>query len=353
VGRATGQTPGWLRSAGTERGQRIERRRFLALLGGAAATSILPCGAGAQPPNGRARRIGVLLSTAATDPQAQLNLAAFSKGLEELGWKDNVRLDIRWGLGQSARAKAAAKELVELAPEVILAGGGGTAAAIRDETRAIPTVFVGFTDPIAGGLAESLARPGRNVTGFTSVEFSVGGKWLEILKTVTPGLERVSAIFNPETVPHGAQFLRWSKSVAMSLGIDLTAVPVGDETEIAAAIAALAREPAGALMVVPDPFNGVHKGRIVALAGEHRVPAIYPSRSYAMAGGLLSYGVELAYVYRQAAGYVDRILRGARPGDLPVQAPSKFELVVNLKAAKLQAVEVPPTLLAIADEVIE
>jgi ABC-type uncharacterized transport system substrate-binding protein len=352
VGRKLGHALGWPKPAGTKRGRHVERRKFLALLGGAAACPLLGHAAHAQP-NGKARRIGVLLSTAASDNQAQLNLAAFSKGLEELGWKDNVRLDIRWGLGRSLRAKAAAKEIVELGPEVILAGGGGTAVAIRDETRTIPTVFVGFTDPIAGGLAESLARPGRNITGFTSVEFSVGGKWLEILKTVTPGLSRVSAIFNPETVPHGAQFLRWSKSVAMSLGIDLMAAPVGDEAEIAGTIAALAREPDSALMVVPDPFNGVHKGRIVALAAEHRVPAIYPSRSYAMAGGLLSYGVELAYVYRQAASYVDRILRGARAGDLPVQAPSKFELVVNLKAAKLQAVEIPPTLLAIADEVIE
>ncbi|MFL6797994.1 MAG: ABC transporter substrate-binding protein [Xanthobacteraceae bacterium] len=330
----------------------MKRRHFLALLGGAAASTIRSPLTAADP-NRRFRRVGILLSTAATDPQAQTNLAAFSKGLDDLGWRDHVRLEIRWGLGQGAQARVAAKEIVDLAPEVILVGGGGTAAVVRDETRTIPTVFVGFTDPIAGGMAESLARPGRNITGFTSVEFSVGGKWLELLKDLSPEVKRVAAIFNPETVPHGTEFLRSSKSVAGSLGIDLVGVPVGDEAEIRAAITGLARERASGLMVMPDPFNSTHKGLIIGLAVECRVPAIYPSRSYAMAGGLLSYGAELPYVYRQAAGYIDRILRGARPGDLPVQAPNKFELVVNLKTAKLMGTEISPTLLAIADEVIE
>jgi ABC-type uncharacterized transport system substrate-binding protein len=355
VGRETEHALGWLSpAAGTGSNERLKRREFLALLGGAAASLILPAGAArAQPPGGRTRRIGVLLGTAANDPQAQVNLQAFSKALEELGWKDNLRLEVRWASARSSRVKEAAKELVDLAPDVILVGGGGAAAAFRDETRSIPIIFVGFTDPVAGGLAESLARPGRNMTGFTSVEFSVGGKWLEMLKAVAPGVSRISAIFNPETGPYAVQFLHWSKSVAASLAIELAPVPVGDEAEIRAAIGALGREPGSGLMVVPDPFNAVHKRLIVALAEEHRVPGIYPGRSYAMAGGLLSYGVELAYLYRQAASYVDRILRGARPGDLPVQAPTKFELVVNLKAAKSIGVEFPPTMLAIADEVIE
>jgi putative tryptophan/tyrosine transport system substrate-binding protein len=352
VGRELAYVPGWPLPAGIGDGKQVDRRKLLVLLGGAAAISILP---GAPPvrANGRSRRIGVLLGTAANDPQAQLNLAAFIRGLEELGWKDNIQVEVRWASGQPAKAKTAAKELVGFAPDAILVGGGGPAEILRDETHTIPVVFVGFTDPVAGGLAESLARPGRNMTGFTSVEFSVGGKWLEMLKAVAPEITRVSAIFNPETVPQGAQFLRWSKSVAGSLAIDLTPVPVGDEAEIRAALAALSHEPRGGLMVVPDPFNGMHKRLIVALADEHRVPAIYPGRSYAVVGGLLSYGVDLPYVYRQAAGYFDRILRGTRPGELPVQAPSKFELVVNLKAARSLAAEFPPTLLAIADEVIE
>jgi putative ABC transport system substrate-binding protein len=351
VGREPENAQGRVKPAGVGHRKQVARRTFFALLGGAAAMAIP--GTPAAQANGRQRRIGVLIGTTSSDPQAQANLAAFAKGLDELGWKDQVQLEIRWAAGQPTKARAAAKELVDLAPDAILVGGGGTAEILRDETRTIPVVFVAFTDPVAGGLAESLARPGRNMTGFTSVEFSVGGKWMEMLKAVAPEITRVSAIFNPETVPRGSQFLRSSKSVAGSLAIELTPVPVGDEAEIEAAIAALSRPPRGGLMVVPDPFNSVHKRLIVALTEQHRIPAIYPGRSYAAAGGLLSYGVEMPYVYRQAASYVDRILRGARPGELPVQAPSKFELVVNLKAAKSLAAEIPPTLLAIADEVIE
>ena len=331
----------------------MRRREFIALLGSAAATSIYRPSAARAQPNHRARRIGLLLGSAASDPQAQLNIAAFTKALEELGWKDNVRFDVRWAGGQSAKAKASAKELVELAPDVIVAGSGAAALALRDETRTVPTVFVGFTDPVDNGLVETLARPGRNMTGFTSIEFSVSGKWLEMLKGVAPGVRRVSAIYNPETIPYAAQFLRWSKSIATALAIELTGVPVSNEEDISAAISALGREPGGGLLVLPDPFNSVHKQRIAALAAEHRVPAIYPGRDYVFAGGLLSYGVELAYLFRQAASYTDRILRGARPGELPVQPPTQFALVINLQAAKALGVEIPPTLLATADEVIE
>jgi putative ABC transport system substrate-binding protein len=285
--------------------------------------------------------------------QAQMNVAAFTKALEDLGWKDSIRIEVRWAAAQPARAHASAKELVDLAPDVILAAGGGTAVAVRDHTRTIPIVFVAFTDPVDSGLVENLARPGHNVTGFTDIEFSVGGKWLEMLKGIAPGMARVTAIYNPATVPYGAQFLRWSKSVAASLAIDLNAVPVGDETEIAAAMAALGHAGNGGMIVLPDSFNSVHRQLIVALAAQHRIPGIYPGRAYAAAGGLLSYGIETTYLFRRAASYVDRILRGARPGDLPVQPPSKLELVINLKAAKSIGVDIPSTLLATADEVIE
>jgi putative ABC transport system substrate-binding protein len=331
----------------------VRRREFIALLGSAAAASIWRPPAALAQPGHRARRIGLLLGSAETDPQAQRNVKAFAKALEELGWKDNVRFDIRWATGQTARAKASAKELVELAPDVIVAGSGAAALAMRDETRTIPTVFVGFTDPVADGLVETLARPGRNMTGFPSVEFSVSGKWLEMLKAVAPGVTRVAAIYHPDTAPYGVQFVRWSRSVATALSVELIPLPVLNEEDIAAAISTLGRAPGGGLLVLPDPFNSVHKQRIAALAAEHRVPAIYPGRDYAAAGGLMSYGVELAYLFRQAATYVDRILRGAKPGDLPVQAPTKFLLTVNLPVAKGLGVEIPPTLLATADEVIE
>jgi putative tryptophan/tyrosine transport system substrate-binding protein len=323
----------------------------MGFLGGATVWPLAP--ARAQQPTGRVRRIGLLLGSAVTDPQAQRNVAAFTKAIEELGWKDNIRIDIRWAEAQSAAALASARELVDLASEVIVVAGGGTTTAVGDQVRTTPIVFVGFTDPVAGGFVESLARPGRNMTGFTSIEFSVGGKWLEILKGVAPGIARVTAIYNPETAPYGAQFLRWNKSVASSLDIDLAATPIRDEAGINAAIAALGREPGGGLMVLPDAFSSIHRHLIVALAAERRVPAIYPGRAYPMAGGLISYGVELPYLFRQAASYVDRILRGARAGELPVQTPTKFELVINLKAAKSLGVDIPSALLATADEVIE
>jgi putative tryptophan/tyrosine transport system substrate-binding protein len=331
----------------------VRRREFIALLGSAAAVVICRPLAAAAAPNHRMRRIGLLLGSAEADPQAQLNVAVFAKALEELGWKDNIRFDIRWAAGRSELAKESAKELVELAPDVIVAGSGAAALALRDATRSIPVVFVGFTDPVADGLVETLARPGRNMTGFPSVEFSVAGKWLDMLKGIARGITRVAAIYHPETAPYGAQFVAWSKSVATALAIELAAVPVRNEEDIAAVVAGLGRGGAGGLLVLPDPFNAVHKKRIAALAADHRVPAIYPGRDYAAAGGLVSYGIELAYLFRQAASYVDRILRGARPGELPVQAPTKFALVVNLQAAKALGVEIPPTLLAIADEVIE
>jgi putative tryptophan/tyrosine transport system substrate-binding protein len=323
----------------------------MGFLGGATVWPLAP--ARAQQPTGRVRRIGLLLSSAVTDPQAQRNVAAFTKAIEELGWKDNIRIDIRWAEAQSAAALASARELVDLASEVIVVAGGGTTTAVGDQVRTTPIVFVGFTDPVAGGFVESLARPGRNMTGFTSIEFSVGGKWLEILKGVAPGIARMTAIYNPETAPYGAQFLRWNKSVASSLDIDLAAAPIRDEAGIKAALAALGREPGGGLMVLPDAFNSIHRHLIVALAAERGVPAIYPGRAYPMAGGLISYGVELPYLFRQAASYVDRILRGARAGELPVQTPTKFELVINLKAAKSLGVDIPSALLATADEVIE
>jgi putative ABC transport system substrate-binding protein len=327
------------------------RRRFITLLGGAVAW---PPAARAQQPT-RMRRIGVLLAMAADDPETQLRIKAFEAGLRDLGWVAgrNLRLDYRWAGNDEAVMRSAAAELTGLAPDLIVAHSTPVMAAMREQRRAVPVVFVQVTDPVGQGLVPSLARPGGHFTGFTTFEFSIGTKWLETLKVVAPRVAQVALVFNPETAPYAHLFRQPVEAAAA--GFDVTLVPGSgrDAAAIERAVNELARTPNGGLMVLPDVSTVKHRDLIIALAARHRLPAIYPFRFYATSGGLLSYGADLADVFRRTAGYVDRILKGARAGDLPVQSPSKYELVINLKTANALGITMPPLLLARTDEVIE
>jgi ABC-type uncharacterized transport system substrate-binding protein len=329
----------------------VKRREFITLLGGAAAA--WPLAARAQRA-ARMRRIGVLMAFADNDPDAQANITAFQHALQKLGWTDsgNVHIDYRWGAGDPERIRAYAIELVGLKPDVILAVTALVLQPLRQETRSIPIVFTQIGDPVGSGLVASLSHPGGNITGFTPAEFSMQGKKLEMLKEMAPQITRVAVLFNPEQIPQ-AGMLRAVEAVAPSVGVQLTAAAVRDAAEIERAIDQFAREPSGGLIVLPSGLTIVHRGLVIALAARYRLPAIYQYRQFVTDGGLISYGNDLADQYRQAASYVDRILRGEKPGDLPVQQPTKFELVINLKTAKALGLDVPPTLLARADEVIE
>ena len=328
----------------------LKRREFITLLGGAAAW---PRVARAQQGK-QARRIGVLMPFTKDDPEDQLRRAVFQQGLQQLGWTEgrNIRIEYRWFAGEPARAQAMAKELVELQPDLIVAGSTPALAAVAQETRTIPVVFVAVSDPIGQGFVTSLARPGGNATGFTFFEFSVVGKVLETLKQIAPGVVRVGLPFNPDTLSN-VPFLRVIEAAAQLLAVELIKAPVRNAGEIAAAIAEIAREPGAGLMFLPDPFTIFHRELIVGLAARHRLPAGYVQRPFVTAGGLMSYGVDVIDIYRRAAPYVDRILKGAKPAEMPVQQPTKFELVINLKTAKALGLEISPTLLARADEVIE
>jgi ABC-type uncharacterized transport system substrate-binding protein len=330
---------------------KVRRREFITLLGGAAAT--WPLGAGAQQSN-RQRLVGVLLAMAPSDPEAQLRVKAFEAGLQELGWTDgrNVRLEYRWAPGDATHLRSQATELVGLAPDLILATSTPVLAALRDE-KPLPIVFVQVTDPVGGGFVPNLARPGGYLTGFTSFEFTIGSKWLEALKHVAPDVTRVALIFNPDTAPFAHMFWQPVEDAAPSFDVEPIQAPVRDIGEIERAIAAFARHANGGLMVLPDVSTTNHRDLIIALAARHRLPAVYPYRHFAASGGLMSYGSDLADIYRRAASYVDRILKGAVLGELPVQAPAKFEFVINLKTAKALGLTVPPLLLGRADEVIE
>ena len=329
----------------------MRRRDFVNLLGGAAAA--WPLVARAQQPD-RMRRIGAFVSLGAGDAEGRARLTAFVQGLKELGWTDggNVRIDTRWSAGDAERNRTHAAELVALAPDVILASGGTVVGLLQQATRTVPIVFTQVGDPVGAGFVETLARPGGNVTGFMDLEYGISAKWLELLKQIAPHLTRAAVLRDP-TLIAGIGQLGAIQSVAPSFGVELRPVNVRDAGEIERAVAGFARESNSGLIVLSGALAVGHRELITTLALRNRLPAVYPARSFVASGGLISYGPDSVDPYRRAAGYVDRILRGEKPADLPVQAPTKFELIINLKTAKALGLEIPPTLLARADEVIE
>ena len=328
----------------------MKRREFITLLGGAAAW---PLAARAQQRQ-RMRLIGVLTNLAADDPEGQARLAAFRQGLSELGWSDggNARIDVRWGAGDADRYRRYAADLVALAPDVIVAVTTTVAAALQRETRSVPIVFVGGVDPVGAGLVASLARPGGNTTGFTIFEYGLSPKWLALLKEIAPRVTR-AAVFRDPTSAFQIGLLGGIQAVAPSLRVELSLIDIRDAGEIERAVAAFAHEPNGGQIVFSSALAFLHRELIINFAARHHLPTVYTDRAFVTAGGLISYGPNRVEQYRPAAVYVDRILKGEKPADLPVQAPTKYELVINLRAAKAIGLEVPPILLARADEVIE
>jgi putative ABC transport system substrate-binding protein len=331
----------------------MRRREFVMLVAGAAAT--WP-GSLAGQTNRAARRIGVLSELSNGDPQALSNIAALERGLRKLGWwqGDNLRIDYRLASEDPVLVWKFAKELVESKPELIIAHSSPVVSTLRGETRDIPIIFVTISDPVGEGFVESFAHPGGNITGFTSVEAGMTGKWVELLKTVDPGLKRVGFLFNPQsTAGGGSYFLRPIDTAASVLGVKAVMALVHNDDEIEAAFVDLAREPATGAVLLPDLFTLAHYQLIVALAEQYHLPTVYSYRFIAEQGGLISYGANIDNLFERSATYVDRILRGAKPNELPVQAPTKFEVVINNKTAKTLGLVIPSTLLAIADDVIE
>jgi putative ABC transport system substrate-binding protein len=331
----------------------LRRREFITLLGASAAA--LPLAARAQQSE-RLRRIGVLMGYPENDLEGPAFFAAFREGLEKLGWMEdrNIRFDIRWATPEDAEARRRfAKELVSLQPDLILSAVTPTTAALLEQTRTIPIVFATVSDPVGSGFVASLARPGGNVTGFQAMVGSLAGKWLELLKEIAPRVTRVAMLFNPAVAPSVESFLNPFRAAASSFAVEAIAAPVRDLSKLESVVAAQAREPNGGLTVMPDTFMDVHRAAITSLAPRSGLPAVYPRRIFTEVGGLLSYGIDQLALYRQAATYVDRILKGAKPSELPVQAPVKFQLVINLKTAKTLGLTVPQTLLVAADELIE
>jgi putative ABC transport system substrate-binding protein len=328
----------------------IGRRDFISLLSGAVAW---PLAARAQ--QGDVRRIGVFMPGDVNDPVAKPRLSAFTQALADLGWTDghNVRMDLRWAGGDINRIRALAQELVGLQPDVILASGTPATVAVERETRTIPIIFVNAAEPVASGIVEQLDRPNGNVTGFAVFEASLGGKWLELLSEIVPGLKRAAIMFNPDFAVTASVYMPSFEMAARSLKVAPITAPVHSDGEIETGITALGREPGGGLVVMPDTFMNVHRALIISAAARNNVPAVYTLSLYPRDGGLLSYGSDPIDILRRAASYVDRVLRGAKPGDLPVQFPTKFEMVVNLKTAKALGLTVPQSILLRADEVIE
>jgi putative ABC transport system substrate-binding protein len=332
----------------------MKRREFITLLGGAAAAWPLAAGAQQSSPM---RRIGVLLGTTEGDPQTMASLAAFTKALQELGWTDgrNIRIEYRWGAADVNRTQALAKELVGLKPDLIVGATTPAVSALQRATTTIPIVFVTVSDPVGSGIVASLPHPGGNITGFINIESSLSGKWLEMLKDIVPRATRAALMFNPETAPYFAYYLQSFEAAARSSAVEPIAAPVRTVADIERVVASFGDRPDAGLVVMPDIYLTTRRNLelIISLAARYRVPTIYPYRYMVDAGGLVSYGTDNTDLYRRATTYVDRILKGAKPADLPVQLPTKFELAVNLKTAKTLGLDIPATLLGRADEVIE
>jgi putative ABC transport system substrate-binding protein len=329
----------------------VGRREFISVLGGAVAA--WPFAAHAQQPE-QMRRVGMLFGIAADDPNAQAEHAAFLQGLQQLGWTEgrNVRIDPRWAGGNAAALRKYAAELVALAPDVILSVGSASAGPLLEATRTVPIVFVIIPDPVGAGYVDSLSRPGGNATGFMMFEYSLCGKWVELLKEIAPGVTRAAVLRDPAIAAGIGQFAV-IQSVAPALGVEVNPVSVRDATEIERAVTAFAQSANGGLILTASPLSGVHRDLIITLAARFKLPVVYGERSYIAAGGLISYGPNFLDQCRRAAGYVDRILKGEKPADLPVQAPTKYELVINLKTAKALGLTFPQSILARADDVIE
>jgi putative tryptophan/tyrosine transport system substrate-binding protein len=329
----------------------LKRREFITLIGGAMAA--WPLAARAQQP-GTVRRIGMLLSTSETDPEGQSRVAALRQGLQELGWTEgrNIKIDYRWGAGDPGRQRAYAAELVASNPDVIFATPSSALAAVQRETRTIPVVFAQISDPVGAGFVASLARPGGNITGFAGFEFAIGGKWLELLKQIAPSVTRVAVLYDPVT-PAATGFLPLIEAAGRSYGVDVFTYSVHDTAEIERVLNAFAAEPNGGLIPVASALIANKRDFIISLAQRHRLPNVYAYRYYPANGGLASYGVDNIDLYKRAASYVDRILKGEKPADLPVQLGNKYELVINLKTAKALGLDIPVSVLARTDEVIE
>jgi ABC-type uncharacterized transport system substrate-binding protein len=328
----------------------VKRREFISLLGGATAW---PLAVRAQQPGQRPRRIGALMLISEADPRADAYVATFRQRLQELGWVDgrNMLIDIRWGSGETANIRRHAAELAALAPDVVLAAGAPPVIALKEVSSAIPIVFVAVVDPVGSGIAASLARPRGNATGFMQFEFSIAAKWLELLKEIAPTVRHV-AVLRDSTNPTGIGQFSAIQTVA-PMGMELSVIGLQKSDEIERAIEEFARVSNGGLIVTASQFGATHPDLITGLAARHKLPVVYPFRYFVTNGGLISYGSDIIGQFRQAAGYIDRILKGEKPADLPVQAPTKYELVINLKTAKALGLDVPPMLLARADEVIE
>jgi putative ABC transport system substrate-binding protein len=327
------------------------RRREVVGLAGIAATA--PLVARAQP-SGVTKRIAVLMGLAENDPEGQSRIAAFRQGLSKVNLLEgrNAHIDIRWGAGDAVRTRAYARELVNLAPDAILGTNTPTVRALKEATRKIPIVFAGLSDPISDGIVASLSKPEGNITGFVSFDASIAGKWIQLLTEVAPGVDRAAVLYNPDTAPH-AIFFPTMENAARQVGMTLTRAPVRDGAAIEHAITGLSAARGGGLVIIPDVFSALHKTLIFDLAIREHLPTICPVRQFASAGGLISYGSNFDTLYRQAASYIDRVLRGESPHDLPVQEPTRYELIINLKTARALGLKVPPLLLARADEVIE
>jgi putative ABC transport system substrate-binding protein len=330
----------------------MRRREFITLLGGAAAA--WPLAARAQQPGGM-RRIAVLMAYAESDSEGQAYLAAFREGLQKLGWTEgrNIGIDTRWATSDAALMQRFAKELIALQPELIFSSDTPTTAVLLQQTRTIPIIFATVSDPVGSGFVASFPQPGGNVTGFIVMEPTMAGKWLELLKEIAPRVNRVAILFNPATAPYFEYFLNPFKAAVASVAVEAIVAPVRDTSELESVVAAQARAPNTGLIAMPDSFMNAHRAEVTSLAARYRLPAVYAFRFFAELGGLLSYGNDVRDNFRRAAAYADRILKGAKPSELPVQAPEKFELVINLKTAKALGLTVPPTLLGRANEVIE